>query len=26
MSAIESKEYGIIDEVLVQKPGALATK
>src|SRR6266699_1832120 len=26
MSAIESKEYGIIDEVLVQKPGVVATK
>ena len=26
MSAIESKEYGIIDEVLVQKPGVVASK
>jgi len=26
MSAMESKEYGIIDEVLVQKPGVVATK
>ena len=26
MSAMESKEYGIIDEVLVQKPGVVASK
>jgi ATP-dependent Clp protease protease subunit len=26
MSAIEAKEYGIIDEVLVQKPGAQTSK